>query len=193
MDASFSMLDPGLRTILLTGHRRESFGPGLENICRAVRQAADRGDVQFVYPVHLNRNVREPAYSILGGHPRIHLVEPLDYLSFVYLLRRCYFALTDSGGVQEEAPSLGKPVLVMRDTTERPEGIEAGVALLVGTDADSIVAGIDRLLDVPAEYGAMARRVNPYGDGRASERVVAFLTSWWANRQAGSVAAPAAT
>jgi UDP-N-acetylglucosamine 2-epimerase len=177
-------LDPARRTILLTSHRRESFGRGLENICRAVRRIADRGDVQVVYPVHLNQNVKEPVHRLLGDHPHVHLIEPLDYLSFVFLLRHAALALTDSGGVQEEAPSLGKPVLVMRDTTERPEGIEAGVARLVGTGTDSIVAAVSELLDDPAAYDRMARSVNPYGDGHAAERVATFIRQWWSARAA---------
>ena len=182
--------DPARRTILLTSHRRESFGRGLENICRAVRRIADRGDVQIIYPVHLNQNVREPVHRLLGDHPHVHLIEPLDYLSFVHVLRHATLALTDSGGVQEEAPSLGKPVLVMRETTERPEGIEAGAARLVGTGTEGIVAAVNELLDDPRTYDRMARSVNPYGDGRAAERVTAFIRQWWAAR--GSTAAEAA-
>lgn len=188
----FARLDPVLRTVLLTSHRRESFGRGLENICRAVLALADRGDVQFVYPVHKNRNVSEPVHRLLGAHPRVHLVEPLDYLTFVHLLRRCDLALTDSGGVQEEAPSFGKPVLVMRETTERPEGIDAGVARLVGTETASIVSAVSRLLDDRDAYDAMARNVNPYGDGRAAARIVERLEAWWAERRTAAMAAPAA-
>jgi UDP-N-acetylglucosamine 2-epimerase len=192
LDEEFAVIDPSRPLILVTSHRRESFGRGLENICHAVRQTADRRDVCVVYPVHLNPNVGEPVARLLGGHPRIHLVPPVDYLRFVYLLRRCVFVLTDSGGVQEEAPSLGRPVLVVRDATERPEGIEAGVARLVGTDVATIVAAIERLLDDPDEYRRMARSANPYGDGRAAPRVVDFVMQWWHARTMQVPAAPEA-
>ena len=179
LDQEFARLDASRPVILVTSHRRESFGRGLDNICAAVRRTADRRDVQFVLPVHLNPNVGEPVARILGGHPRIHLVPPVDYLRFVYLLRRCAFVLTDSGGVQEEAPSLRKPVLVARQTTERPEGIDAGVARLVGTDSEAISGAMERLLDDFDEYRRMARSANPYGDGRAAPRVVDFVMQWW--------------
>jgi UDP-N-acetylglucosamine 2-epimerase len=186
LDREFAFLDRTRRLILVTSHRRESFGGGLENICRALRRLADRGDVQIAFPVHLNANVRVPVHRALGGHDAIHLLEPLDYLQFVHLLRRAHCALTDSGGVQEEAPTLGVPVLVLRDRTERPEGIAAGAARLVGTDAGAIVAETERLLDNPGAHAAMARAVNPYGDGRASDRVAAFLVDWWQRRQAAA-------
>jgi UDP-N-acetylglucosamine 2-epimerase (non-hydrolysing) len=164
------------RLILVTSHRRESFGAGLESICRAFVEIARRhADVEIVYPVHLNPRVRDTVERVLGAEPRVHLVEPLDYLEFVHLLRRSYLVLTDSGGVQEEAPSFGVPVLVLRATTERPEGIEAGVARLVGASTDAIVAAAGELLSNPAAYAAMARATNPYGDGHAAERVVAQL------------------
>ncbi len=159
--------------ILITGHRRENFGGGFEAICRAIRVLAERyRDVLFVYPVHLNPNVREPVHRILGGSENIHLIDPLPYLQFVAMMDRSTLILTDSGGIQEEAPSLGKPVLVMRDTTERPEGVEAGTARLVGADDGRIVAEVSRLLDDEAAYAAMAARSNPYGDGHASERIL---------------------
>lgn len=164
--------------VLVTGHRRESFGEGFESICSAIREAADRvpGSV-FVYPVHLNPNVREPVLRILGGHPRIHLIEPLSYPAFVWLMSRATVVLTDSGGVQEEAPSLGKPVLVMRETTERPEGIEAGNARLVGVSQEKIVRELVDLLETPEKRKAMTEVNNPYGDGHASERIVNVLQS----------------
>jgi UDP-N-acetylglucosamine 2-epimerase (non-hydrolysing) len=173
--ARFPFLDPALRLVLVTGHRRESFGPGFERICRAVARLAERPDLQVVYPVHLNPNVQAPVGRILGGKPRVRLIEPQDYLPFVYLMHRAHLILTDSGGVQEEAPSLGKPVLVMRETTERPEAVEAGTVRLVGTDIERIVTEAERLLDDDAAYAAMSRAHNPYGDGHASERIVREL------------------
>ncbi len=162
--------------VLITGHRRESFGDGFENICLAIRDVADaRHEATFVYPVHLNPNVRDPVFRILGNHPRVKLIEPLSYRPFVWLMDRSTIVLTDSGGVQEEAPSLGKPVLVMRQTTERPEGIAAGNAKLVGTDRASIVANLLRLLSDPAEREAMSSVRNPYGDGTASRQIVDTL------------------
>ncbi len=175
--ARFDFLDPGRRLILVTGHRRESFGQGFEDICEALGALADRGDVDIVYPVHLNPNVREPVERILGAHDRIHLIEPLDYLPFVHLMDRADLIVTDSGGVQEEAPSLGKPVLVMRAVTERPEAVEAGTVKLVGTDKDAIVAESARLLDDAEAHAAMSRAHNPYGDGRAAERIVEEILS----------------
>lgn len=164
------------RVILVTGHRRESFGEGFENICHAIREVSDIfPDVVFVYPVHLNPNVREPVNRILGRHERIHLIEPLPYASFVWLMDRATVVLTDSGGVQEEAPSMGKPVLVMRKTTERPEGIEAGNARLVGVQKERIVDELVRLLRYPKQRAAMAAVRNPYGDGKASSRIVEIL------------------
>lgn len=167
----FSYLDPDKRLIVVTGHRRENFGDGFENICRALQQLAARGDVQIVYPVHLNPNVQEPVQRLLSGQQRLQLVEPLDYLPFVYLMSRAYLILTDSGGIQEEAPSLGKPVLVMRDTTERPEAVAAGTVKLVGTCTATIVDCVRQLLDDPDAHRAMASASNPYGDGRASDRI----------------------
>ena len=171
LQENFEYLDPDRKIILVTGHRRENFGAGFENICQALKQVAEREDVQVVYPVHLNPRVQEPVMRWLGGHPRIHLVAPLEYEPFVYLMTRSYLILTDSGGIQEEAPSLGKPVLVMRDTTERPEAVKAGTVVLVGTDAHSIVGHVTRLLDNESDYQAMARAHNPYGDGHAASRI----------------------
>lgn len=160
------------RLILVTGHRRENFGEGFEAICRALADLAAREDVEIVYPVHLNPNVREPVGRLLADRPRVHLIEPLEYLPFVYLMNRATLIITDSGGVQEEAPSLGKPVLVMREVTERPEAVDAGTVRLVGTDHGRIVSEATRLLDDPVAYHAMARAHNPYGDGLASRRIV---------------------
>jgi UDP-N-acetylglucosamine 2-epimerase (non-hydrolysing) len=164
------------RMILVTAHRREHFGAPLAEICRAVRHLADaRPDLYFVYPVHPNPNVREAVTLLLGGHARIVLCDPMDYASFVAAMRRAYLIITDSGGVQEEAPALGKPVLVTRRETERPEAVAAGVAALVGPDYQGIVEGVSRLLDDPAVYASMATRVSPYGDGAAAERIVSVL------------------
>lgn len=162
--------------VLVTGHRRESFGAGFENICRAIRTASERyPDWDFVYPVHLNPQVQEPVHRILGSSPRVRLVEPLAYEPFVWLLDRATIVLTDSGGVQEEAPSLGKPVLVMRETTERPEGVAAGNARLVGTSEASIFGQLAELIEQPAKRQAMASVRNPYGDGTAARQIVDFL------------------
>jgi len=159
--------------VLITGHRRENFGDGFKNICRAISELSKQfSDVAFVYPVHLNPNVRKPVFDILSGHSNIYLIEPLSYLPFVALMDRCRLVLTDSGGVQEEAPSLGKPVLVMRDTTERPEAVRAGTVKLVGTDRRMIVDEVSILLTDEKSYTAMANAVNPYGDGKACERIV---------------------
>lgn len=164
------------KMVLVTGHRRESFGEGFENICRAIRQVADQfPEVAFVYPVHLNPNVREPVNRILGGHERICLIDPLPYEPFVWLMDRAIVVLTDSGGIQEEAPSLDKPVLVMREVTERPEGIEAGVARLVGVNQASIAAGLIEILSNPQMRKAMTAAQNPYGDGKASQRIADIL------------------
>lgn len=161
------------RIILVTSHRRESFGEAFENICHGLKAIAERNeDVQVVYPVHLNPNVREPVYRILDNIKNVHLIEPLDYSLFVFLMNRAYLILTDSGGIQEEAPSLSKPVLVMRELTERPEAIEAGTAKLVGTDSDRIFAETSTLLDDESEYEKMAKATNPFGDGRAASRIV---------------------
>jgi UDP-N-acetylglucosamine 2-epimerase (non-hydrolysing) len=165
-------IDPSKRIILVTGHRRESFGFGFQRICDALARLAAREDVQIIYPVHLNPNVKGPVEASLGILERIHLITPQDYLPFVHLMRRADIILTDSGGVQEEAPSLGKPVLVMRDNTERPEAVDAGTVKLVGTNTDLIVSEASKLLDNAAAYEAMARAHNPYGDGRASQRIL---------------------
>jgi UDP-N-acetylglucosamine 2-epimerase (non-hydrolysing) len=166
----------GKQVVLVTGHRRESFGQGFEHICRAIREVADRApDTLFIYPVHLNPNVQQPVNRILGGHPRILLLPPQPYEPFVWLMDHATIILTDSGGVQEEAPSLGKPVLVMRETTERPEGIHAGNARLVGVNQDSIVRNLLGLLTRPDERAAMAAVRNPYGDGHAAERIADAL------------------
>ena len=166
---------PGKRLILVTGHRRENFDGGLERVAAALLRLGDRGDVDIIYPVHLNPNVQAVARSMLAGHPAIRLIPPLDYLPFVTLMRRAELIVTDSGGVQEEAPSLGKPVLVTRDTTERPEAIEAGTVTLVGTNADLLFARASRLLDDRGAYEAMSFAHNPYGDGQAAERIVERL------------------
>jgi len=171
------LLDKGQKIILVTGHRRESFGRGFENICLALKEIAERNpEATIVYSVHSNPNVRGPVYKILGSGPKnICLTKPLDYKTFVYLLNKSYLILTDSGGIQEEAPSLGKPVLVMRDTTERIEGIEAGTAKLVGTDKEKIIRETERLLNDPSLYQEMSKVKNPYGDGRAAERIFKVL------------------
>lgn len=171
----FDYIDPTKKMILVTGHRRENFGEGFQSICKALRKISERSDIQIVYPVHLNPNVQAPVRSILGGAKNIHLIEPVDYITFVFLMEKAHLILTDSGGVQEEAPSLGKPVLVMREVTERPEGIEAGTARLVGTDEAKIIREIELLLDDPAQYKIMAQAHNPYGDGRAAERIVQHI------------------
>ena len=175
-------LDPSKKLILVTAHRRESFGAPFESICRALAAIAKRPDVQVVYPVHPNPNIRALTEHLLRKETKVFLLEPLSYVPFIDLMRRAHILLTDSGGVQEEGPSLGKPVLVMRDTTERPEAVEAGVARLVGTDESEIVGNTGRLLDDPDEYGAMARRVNPYGDGQASVRIVEAIRTWFSSR-----------
>ena len=161
------------KLILVTGHRRENFGEGFESICRALQHiASNHPDVEIVYPAHLNPNVQEPVNRILAGVPSVHLIGPLDYLPFVYLLDRAHLVITDSGGVQEEAPSLGKPVLVMRETTERPEAVDAGTVKLVGTDPDKIIAETTVLLTDPTEYKKMSQAHNPYGDGKACPRII---------------------
>lgn len=178
-ERSFSMLRDAARLVLITGHRRENFGGGFERICQAIRVLAQRyPDVDFLYPVHLNPNVREPVNRLLSGIGNVSLIEPQDYLPFVWLMRRSHLILTDSGGIQEEAPSLGKPVLVMRDTTERPEAVEAGTVRLVGTDLEGIVAGVSELLNDEAAYQRMSFAHNPYGDGLACERIVQTLKAW---------------
>jgi UDP-N-acetylglucosamine 2-epimerase (non-hydrolysing) len=182
---TYSFSDPLLaaagterRLLLVTAHRRESFGEPFRDMCRAIADlAAQNPDLEIIYPVHPNPQVRKVTGEILDGCERIHLIEPLDYLPFVHLLKKAHIVLTDSGGIQEEAPSLGKPVLVMRDVTERPEAIAAGTAQLTGTRYDSIVSGVQRLLDSPEAYAAMANRVNPYGDGHAAPRIVEHLAA----------------
>lgn len=171
-------LDPTKKLILVTAHRRESFGEPFANICRALGKLSERPDVQIAYPVHPNPNVQAMVERYLRNKPNVVLLHPLPYVSFVDLMRRSYLLLTDSGGVQEEGPSLGKPVLVLRDTTERPEAVEAGVALLVGTEESRVVEETRRLLDDAEAYSEMARRMNPYGDGRASERIAAEIIDW---------------
>lgn len=165
----------GRRIILVTAHRRENFGQSIENICHAIRQLAGRDDIEIVYPVHLNPNIQEPVKRILQDVPRITLSRPLDYLPLVHLMKRSTLILTDSGGIQEEAPSFGIPVLVLRETTERPEGVEAGTLMLVGTETGHIVREATRLLEVKSEYAKMAKASNPYGDGHAAERIVEAL------------------
>lgn len=176
LNQSLPELNPQNKLILITGHRRENFGQGFENICTAIAQLVDDyDDVEIVYPVHLNPNVQEPVNRILGSVKRVHLIEPLDYLPFVYLMKKAYIILTDSGGIQEEAPSLGKPVLVMRDTTERPEAIEAGTVKLVGTRTESIIKEVGSLLSNPELYQIMSSSHNPYGDGKSANRILALL------------------
>ncbi|MGM0953167.1 MAG: non-hydrolyzing UDP-N-acetylglucosamine 2-epimerase [Pseudomonadota bacterium] len=178
MRRQFSFIDTDKKLVLVTGHRRESFGAGFERICQAlVTLTREHPDIEIVYPVHLNPNVREPVLRLLGNNPAIHLIEPLDYLPFVYLMNQSYLILTDSGGIQEEAPSLGKPVLVMRETTERPEAVSAGTVTLVGTDADRIVSEVSRLITDPFAYQSMARSHNPYGDGEACQRIIDALAA----------------
>ncbi|CAB3795864.1 UDP-N-acetylglucosamine 2-epimerase [Paraburkholderia caffeinitolerans] len=178
IDAQFPFLEPegtGRPLLLVTGHRRESFGEGFQQICAALAALAQTGKMQIVYPVHLNPNVRGPVLETLGNAPNVHLTDPLDYPEFVRLMQRAAIVLTDSGGVQEEAPALGKPVLVMRDVTERPEALAAGTVKLIGTDRDAIYNAVLELAVDESARSAYARRVNPYGDGHASERIVASL------------------
>ncbi|MEM8948907.1 MAG: UDP-N-acetylglucosamine 2-epimerase (non-hydrolyzing) [Pseudomonadota bacterium] len=174
-ERQFDFLDPTRRLILVTGHRRENFEGGIDRMCAALLEIAGRGDVQIVYPVHPNPNVRGPVGQILANKDGIHLLDPLDYLPFVYMMTKAEIILTDSGGIQEEAPALGKPVLVTRETTERPEGVAAGTAKLVGTDRALIVSELNTLLDDQDAYQTMSRAHNPYGDGKTSARIVAAL------------------
>ena len=171
----FPFLDSSKKLVLVTGHRRESFGDGFERICTALQQLAERDDVQIVYPVHMNPNVREPVERLLTTSKNIHLLEPQEYLPFVYLMGQCHIIITDSGGVQEEAPALGKPVLVMRDTTERPEAVDAGTVKLVGTDPSRILTEANQLLDDENYYATMSFAHNPYGDGNASQLIIKDL------------------
>ena len=175
-EQQFNFLDKNKKMILVTGHRRENFGQGFLNICKALANIAQQyPDVQIVYPVHLNPNVQQPVNELLAGITNIHLISPQDYLPFVYLMNRSYLILTDSGGIQEEAPSLGKPVLVMRDTTERPEAVEAGTVKLVGTDAAVIEKSVTDLLENTELYKQMAEAHNPYGDGTSCKQIIEFL------------------
>ncbi|ESX93960.1 UDP-N-acetylglucosamine 2-epimerase (non-hydrolyzing) [Mesorhizobium sp. LNJC403B00] len=173
--ARFPFIDPTKKMILVTGHRRENFDGGIQRICTALKALSARRDVQIIYPVHPNPNVRSVVEAEIGTVPNIHLIDPQDYLPFLYLQKQSYLVLTDSGGVQEEAPSLGKPVLVMRENTERPEGIAAGTARLVGTDIEKILANANSLLDDESVYRGMAERHNPYGNGQAASRIVEEL------------------
>lgn len=180
-DKTFSYLDSTKKLILVTGHRRENFGGGFESLCKALAAISERDDVEVLYPVHLNPNVQKPVNEILSDHPNVHLIEPQDYLHFVYLMDRAYFIISDSGGVQEEAPSLGKPVLVTRSVTERPEALDAGTIRLVGTDTDTIVTESTRLLDDKAHYQGMSEAKNPYGDGTASAQIVSEIQGRFRN------------
>lgn len=174
--SKYPFLEDNKKLILVTGHRRESFGGGFERICEAIKTTANNhDDVQILYPVHLNPNVQEPVNKLLVGIENIHLIEPQDYLPFVYLMDKADIILTDSGGIQEEAPSLGKPVLVMRETTERPEAVEAGTVKLVGTDVNIITSELDKLLSDNDYYASMSKAHNPYGDGHACERIINTL------------------
>ena len=182
LDAGYDTdrLADGRRMVLITGHRRENFGDGFINICNAIKDLSLKyRDVDFIYPMHLNPNVRKPIHEVFGedltGLGNMFFIEPLEYLSFVYLMEKSYLVLTDSGGIQEEAPGLGKPVLVMRDTTERPEALESGTVRLVGTDYEKIISNVSRLIDDKEFYMSMSNAVNPYGDGKASGRIVEFL------------------
>ena len=172
-------IDRSKHLVLVTGHRRESFGEGFANICQALKLISDREDVQIIYPLHMNPNVVDPVRQSLGHIDRVHLIPPQEYLPFVHLMRRAAVILTDSGGVQEEAPSLGKPVLVMRNTTERPEALDAGTVKLVGTETNLIVGETNRLLDFDDEYDNMAKAHNPYGDGEAAGRIVNLITQYF--------------
>lgn len=174
----WSFLSPLKRLILVTAHRRESFGSGFEQICRAIRRLASRPDVEIVYPVHPNPNVQDPVNRLLANQPNIHLIRPLDYIPFVDLMRRAYILITDSGGVQEEGPSLGKPILVLREKTERPEAVEAGTVKLVGTDENRIAEEAEILLNNPDLHAQMGRVHNPYGDGQASVRISSAIRSF---------------
>lgn len=182
LEQTFSFLDPSRRLILVTGHRRENFGEGFERICLALKELSQREDIQIVYPVHLNPAVQNPVQRILGQIPHVALITPQEYLPFVYLMEKACLIITDSGGVQEEAPSLGKPVLVMRETTERPEAVEAGTVLLVGTDHQTIVSETVRLLDDDTIRQRMEQIHNPYGDGQAAKRILAAIRQWDSHR-----------
>lgn len=179
LEAKFPYLDSGRKLILVTGHRRENFGGGLESICDGLAVLAMRSDVQIVYPVHLNPNVQEPVLRVLDGIENIYLISPLEYLPFVYMMKRSTFILTDSGGIQEEAPSLGKPVLVMRDKTERMEAVHAGTVKLIGTDKAALISNSNNLLDNSDFYQTMSTSLNPYGDGHTAQRIVRVLKSYF--------------
>jgi len=174
----FNFIDPNKKLLLITGHRRESFGKGFEQICNALAKIAQRKDIQLIYPVHLNPNVQKPVKQYLSNFDHIHLIEPLDYLPFVYLMTKAHIILTDSGGIQEEAPALGTPVLVMRDVTERPEAIIAGTAKLVGSDSEKIYSAVIELLDNSESYQNMSQAHNPYGDGTASQKISAIIQQY---------------
>ena len=171
----FQFLDPNRHLVLVTGHRRENFGFGFKEICKALDNLSVREDIEIIYPVHLNPKVRETVHQKLGGKKNIHLIEPLEYLPFIYLMERCHIILTDSGGIQEEAPSLGKPVLVMRDVTERPEAVKAGTVKLVGANSSNITSACINLLDNDKDYQNMSKAQNPYGDGNAAKRIIKEL------------------
>lgn len=187
IDSPLAILDDNKRMVLITGHRRENFGEGFRNICQALAILAEiYPDVQFVYPVHLNPQVQNAVYGLLSSTPNIYLITPQDYQHFVWLMGRACFILTDSGGVQEEAPSIGKPVLVLRNVTERPAALEGGTVLLVGTDIDRIVTHASQILDDPVTYERMSRVHSPYGDGQASKRIATRLCAWLSERSAGT-------
>ncbi len=171
-----SIIDSSMKLIVITGHRRENFGDGFENLCLAIKEIALNDDVQIIYPVHLNPNVQEPVNRILSNIHNVHLIHPIDYPAFIYLMSKSYLLITDSGGVQEEAPSLGKPVIVMRDNTERPEAVSAGTVILVGTNKDKIVNACNLLLSDSVLYSKMSLAHNPYGDGKASKKIVNFIS-----------------
>ena len=172
---NFEWINNNKRIVLITGHRRENFGTGFENICEAIKELGQRySDYNFVYPVHLNPNVQEPVTRLLKNIPNIYLLPPLDYIQFTNVMAKCYLIMTDSGGVQEEAPGLGKPVLVMRENTERPEAIDAGTAMLIGTNKNNIIKWVEKLLQDEKLYERMAKSKNPFGDGTAAEKIVAF-------------------
>lgn len=177
MREAFPYLEDDKKLILVTGHRRENFGEGFENICRAIAAIAQRSEVQIIYPVHMNPHVREPVKRILSNISNVYLIDPLDYPSFVYLMSRSHFILTDSGGVQEEAPALGKPVLVMRDCTERPEAVSVGTVRLTGTSYEKILSEAARLMDDTAAYASMSGAKNPYGDGTAARKIINALNN----------------
>ena len=172
----FNFIDFSKRIVLVTGHRRENFGDGFDNMCKAIAYLADNNDIEIVYPMHMNPNVREPVLKFLSNKKNVHLIEPLDYPYLIWLMEKCFFVLTDSGGIQEEAPALGKPVLVMRDVTERQEGVEAGTAKLVGTDFAKIVDSATELLTEKSSYEKMSNAVNPYGDGTTSKQILEIIS-----------------